>query len=127
MLSIGSASNSGAYNYSTTEVVECALPPTSMPKDCVLVLLLFMCSFSIGTGQTDVKYRIRRGSTTGDVLIFGPLQYTLGAGAYYVHTVMAIDTLISGAQGLWCLTAQGVGNTGAASVISVCGAAIFLQ
>lgn len=59
----------GPLPANANETVVLTTPPLTLPLDGATVLLLWMGSITAGTGTTSMFYRIRRGTTTGGVLV----------------------------------------------------------
>lgn len=128
MQSLGAASlTSGPNSFQNAEVLLCATPAYSVPKDSVLVLVLASLYFQFGTGITEVTLTLRRGGVGTGQVLGNPFVQTVTPSTYFPTTVACIDTLISGGQAQWSLTATGTGATGNSFAINMTMVAIFLQ
>lgn len=129
MLSIGAANQTVvlATINDAVEHVIATTTPVSLPKDSLLVLLLFMVAYQAGTAMTLATLKVRQGSSITGGLLQDNLFDTAGALTYYVRSVLAVDIPIMGAQPVWSLTITGQGNTGNLHINNVTAAAIFLS
>ncbi len=128
MQSLGSgAYTPGPVNFQNVEVAVCSTPLYSVPKDWTQVLILVSGYVILGTGITQITWNIRRGSGTTGLGLGLSFPQSVIASTNVLFSLLALDTLILGAQAQWTCTATGTGATANSFAQNMTMAAIFLQ